>query len=181
MHQRKVIGLKVRSLLIAAGTDAGQRVYFGRSLPLRKHELPAILVYTLSDTVDPTSALTAPRLLTRDLDLQIDGLVWAETEAEDRLHALAAQIETVLDADPFLGGEAMYFIPVGTEFDPIEQVGDRQVGRIAMTYSARYETEAPIAPTDTDDLETVYTTTNLGGELADEDAAVDDVTVQEAP
>lgn len=179
-HQRAVIGAAVRDLLIAAGTDAGERVYLNRFLTVRNHELPAILVYPLSETVDPASGSTAPRELTRYLDLAIDGLVAAERDADARMNALSEQIEAALHADPYLGGEAGDSLLVDSEL-AVELVSDRQVGRVAMTYSVTYHTEAPAAPTDVDDLETVHATTNLNGELGDDDAAADTVTVQEEP
>jgi hypothetical protein len=184
-HQRAVIGEKIREILIAAETDAGDRVYLNRFITTRNRELPAILVYPLSETIDPASGSTAPRELTRNLELAIDGLVWGETDADAKMTELGDQIEAALHADPYLAGEAGDSLLVDVDLG-VETVGDRPVGRIAMTYAVTYRTAAPAAPEGLDDLETVHATTNVEGALDEgdhalEDAAVDSVTVQEIP
>jgi hypothetical protein len=182
-HQRAVIGEKIRDLLIAANTVAGERVYLNRFLTMRNRELPAILVYPLTESIDPASRSSAPRELRRYLEVAIDGLVGAETDADARMNELGEEIEAALHADPYLDDEAGDSILVDVDMG-VEMVGDRQVGRLAMTYAVTYHTEAPVAPTDLDDLETVHATTKVelaSGELADADAAVDDAIVQEVP
>ncbi len=103
VHQRTVIRHAVVALLLGQ-TAAATRVYAARQLPVRKGELPAVMVFTNRDPVDPDSADTAPRELRRRLELVIDALVAGVDGAalEDALDAIALQIETAMAADPYL-------------------------------------------------------------------------------
>lgn len=178
-HQREAIGAKVRELLLGQ-TAAGLRVYLNRFLTLRNRELPAVLIYPLSETVDPDSARTAPRELTRRLELAIDGLVAAENEADVAMNALALQIETALQADPYLDGVAADSILTATDL-AIDTVGDRLVGRVALTFEVTYRTLAIEASEDLDDFGKVHATQNVRGPVEEADAAHDVIVVQELP
>lgn len=183
MHQRQVICDKVVDLLVAGATVAGARVYPNRFLPLRtkgaKDELPAILVYTLSETSDDED--TAPRELTRKLELAIDGIVAVESDADAALNALALEIETVMHADPYLDETAGDSLLTDTDLG-VEPDGDRLLGRVALTYEVTYRTLAPepTADEDMDDFETVEATYKTDGvDQSDDDDAEDVFTVEE--
>lgn len=185
MHHRRVIREAVVALLQAGETDAGDRVFKNRVLPMRirgdKAELPAILVYSLEEDVDDDSATTAPRELTRRLSLAVDALaVGADEEVDDDLDQLAEQIEAVMHADPFLGGVAADSILGGTiiEFDGD---GERVIGRVGLTYEVTYRLMAPKAQdgADQDDFETAATTYSMGGDQAEADAAKDEFNVED--
>ncbi len=180
-HRRDLIGEKVRDLLVAASTAAGTRVQLNRFTTLRNTQLPAIAVYALSESVDPESATTAPRELTRRLELAIDGVVAAETEPDSRMNDLAAQIEAAMHADPYLDGVAFDSILVDSILD-VQTVGDRLVGHLAMSYEVTYHTLAPEPPADEDldDFQTAGVTHKTGGVgQAAADDAEDLVVVQE--
>lgn len=194
MHRRTRIRRRVVELLRGA-TVAGQRVWANRFLPLTNRELPAILVYALDESIDPDSRTTAPRELTRRLSLAVDGIVAAGSEGEidDALDALSLEIETALHRDPFFGTAASAALnpPVDDSVaaDSIltdveighETVGDRLVGRVAMTWEVEYQSLAPEPPDDDslDDFLTMGVTYDLGGTQAPDDEAHDEVVVQE--
>lgn len=143
MHQRRVIREAVVTILTAAATSAGARVSKTRVDPHKKTELPALSVYTLSETTDPDSENTAPRELLRTLKLEIAGWVGHTTAlpVDDALDALAEQIEAAMDADPYLGGAAGDSILEATEITIKEDDrGDPLVGIITLTYSITYRT-----------------------------------------
>lgn len=180
-HQRKIIRDKIVALLVDQ-TVAGARVYPARRLPNRKADLPALLVYAEDETVDPASHTTAPRELARELEVVIDGLVTANTELEleDAIDAIALEIETVMHADPFLGGTAADSALLGTVTD-IDIVGDRLVGLARLSYRVEYQTIAPEPPAALDDFTTVHATHNLGNQVHQNEDAEDEFTVQELP
>lgn len=166
-HQREVIRKKIRDLIVAGATVAGSRVYPSRVLPLRGIELPAIAVYTLDETVSGDSLATAPRELTRDLSVVIEAWVKAGAvtdpkveQVDDRMDELAEQIETIMHADPYLGGEAGESILTGTETEIVEE-GDRTLGLLLLSYRVTYRTLAPIAPVLADDFNTIGTEYNV--------------------
>lgn len=176
MHQRQVIREAVRDLLIAASTAASTRVVATRTLPYRKNELPAISVYTLEETVDGESVNTAPRELTRNLQLEIAGWVTAADDVDDQMDALALQIEFAMDADRYLADSAAECVLDGTTMG-IQGDGDNLMGLVTLTYAVTYRTMAPEAPTDLSDFTTAAVTYNQGDAQADAAAAHDIVTV----
>lgn len=177
MHQRKLIRDAVTSILIAAATAAGSKVYPTRVLPFVLPELPVISVYTLDESVDPDSANTAPRELTRTLSVVIEAMSAPGPDIDDTMDALALEIETAMHADPYLGDVCVDSLLASTEIESIEE-GDREVGWMALTYSVTYRTEAPDAPTNLDDFNTAYATHNLGNDVHTDEDAEDSITVQ---
>lgn len=193
-HQRKLIRDRVVSLLRGA-TVAGQRVHANRFLPLTNRELPAILVYALDEAIDPDSRQTAPRELTRRLSLSVDGVVAAGSEGEidDALDALSLQIETAMNRDPFLGTAAAAAAQPPVDDTLVadsmladveighEAVGDRLVGRVAMTWEVTYQTLAPEPPADGDlaDFRELDQDYDLGGAQAPLDQASDFIVIPE--
>lgn len=179
-HQRKLI----RDAVIAAltgTTAAGARVSSTRVDPHKRGELPAISVYTLREPISDVSD-TAPRELTRDVKVEIVGSV-ASHESDtlaDAMDDLAEQIETAIDADPYLDGAAADSVLEGTTIQVLEDNGGSSplVGIITLTYAVTYRT-SPAAPT-LDDFRRVGATHQAPGAV-DSNAAHDRFAVQEAP
>jgi hypothetical protein len=192
MHPRAVIRAKVVELLSTAvdsvyPTAAEERVYPTRTLPYKKGgTLPVVSVYALSEDVTPDSVTTAPRELTRELSLVIEAWVKASVSggvptinADSAMDTIAAEIEAVMEADPFLDDTAAQSILSSTETDLVE-VGDTMMGLLIMTYAVTYRTRATDdAPPDLDDFLTVGSTTNLSGTQDTDDVSESDFTVQE--
>lgn len=186
-HQRAVIRRAVVALLKAAGTSAGLRIYPNRVLPVGKKQMPAILVRSGEESVDPASSSTSPRELTRSFSLEIVALCGVEEDADDVLDGMALEIETAMHADPFLrdsGGRAQAadLVLSDTSEPDIDREGDRLIGGIALTYTVTYQTLAPEPPTDLDDFVTAHVTHKVTGpSMPDADDAEDEFTVQEEP
>ena len=103
-HQRTLIRQAGIATVIAAGTAAGARVLDTRIDPIRKSDLPLIAVYTESEEVASGSSSTAPRELTRTLELRFDAYV-ANSDAVPvalAMDNIAAQIEAALDGNRYL-------------------------------------------------------------------------------
>lgn len=143
LHQRKIIRDAVVALLLGH-TTADERVHASRDIPLRRNELPAVLVYTTEEPVESDSATTAPRELTRRLRLEIAGIVAPEPgeRVDDALDALALEIETAMDADPFLGGACGDSILENTTIS-LRPDGETNMGVVALSYRVTYRTLAP--------------------------------------
>jgi hypothetical protein len=161
-HQRALIRNAVREQLLGR-TAAASRVYKTREVPWARTELPGIAIYALSEPIDPESQDTAPRELTRNLRLVIEGAVEAKSDVDDRMDDLAAEIERAIDADPNFAGTAHDSILSNTEMG-IAVDGNRPVGTVIMTYLVQYHTQAPAA-TDVklDDFGKADVKTSLGG------------------
>jgi hypothetical protein len=176
MHERREIREAVKARLLALpGALYGARVFESRIVPLMPTvELPAVAVYTDSETVRETSKDTAPRVLTRDLQLVVECYARARDDVEDALDALALQVETAMDADLYLGNAARYCMLLSTEI-LINPQGDRPMGIARLTYAIEYESQLRVEPV-LDDLETVDTRYDQGGVQAPADEAHDIIT-----
>lgn len=177
-HPRKLIRQAVVALLTNAATAAGVRVQGTRVEPHKKSQLPAISVYTLSEAVDPTSAETAPRELTRAVKVEITGWV-AHSDAlpvDDAMDDLAGQIEAAMDTDRYLSGAAGDSVLEGTEMQVVEEDGrsDPLVGIVTLTYGVTYRTSPTNAEAfPSDAFVTVGATTRIAGGVSDTVAAID--------
>jgi hypothetical protein len=150
-HPRQLIRDAVIAQLTGQ-TAAQTRVDDSRTEPHRRGPLPAISVYTEHETVVDDSKQSRPGELLRELDVVIVG--WVEhTQARPATRALddlAAQIEIIMDADPYLGGLAggigvwLSETEIAIE-DENELRPDPLIGVIRMTYVAPYLT-SPLPP-----------------------------------
>lgn len=133
--------------LLTGTTNAGSRVTSTRMDTWRPGELPALSVYTLDESVDDASLQTAPRELTRELELKI--VAWVADKdsapAGDAMDDIAMQVESVMDVDPYLGGRCVESI-LGDTTVQILADGDPLLGLLTMTYRVTYRT-SPVAPT----------------------------------
>lgn len=161
-HQRKVIRDSVVRLLVNS-TDALDRVFPTRVATLRKGDLPALAVYALEESVDPESFNTAPRELTRKLQLAIEVYVRQGENVDDAVDAICVQVERAMDADETFGKVCGRSILASTQITVIE-LGDLPVGVARLVYDVTYYTSAPDAADVTpDDLKTIDAKTSLEG------------------
>lgn len=175
-HPRQLIRHAVAAQLTGA-TAAGTRVFKTRVLPYRR-ELPAVAVYTFTETVD-VDVDSSPRELKRTLDLVIEGAVQA-TSAEnpdDLLDALALEIETALHADPTFGNTAADAVLSATELEVVAE-GEQLIGVVKLTYRVEYYAFADtfVPP---DDFNTANVRYNLSNEVHPDNEARDIITTGE--
>lgn len=151
-HPRTLLRQAVIALLVNANTAAAARVFDSRVDPYRTSKLPAISVMTLSEPIDPDSASTKPRELTRTCNLEVVGWVSGVDEASVALAMdnLALQIENAMDADQWLADTAADSILEDTtmEVGALNGHSDPLVGVIALTYLVTYRTDQGALATD---------------------------------
>jgi hypothetical protein len=137
MHRRAAIRQAVVDLLIAAGTDAGSRVFDTHSDPVVEAEIPCIVVFGLREEVERED-ITRAGLRLRKLELAIKATV----DIQDREHFgrelddMAEQIETVIDANPLLNQTAETVWFERSEFGILK--GEKLGGIVYLTYSVEY-------------------------------------------
>ena len=170
MHHRTVIRHGIVAVLTGA-TNAGARVQGSRIEPYRDTELPAISVYTAREPIEPDSGADAPRELTRELRAEI--AIWvalngAAPDPFDPLDDITEQVETVMDANRFLGGAAGDSVLEDTEIRIHDDRGDPLLAVATLTYVVTYRTTPGV--TATDDFLVADTTTQIGGAGADNTA-----------
>lgn len=177
-HARTLIRQAVKAQLLGK-TAAVAEVYTTREVPWARSKLPGIAIYALSEPVDPESRSTAPRELTRNLRLIIEGAVEAKADVDDAMDALALEIERAIDADETFGGTAGDSVLANTEMG-VTVEGNRPVGTVILSYDVTYRTPVP-APADVilDDFKIAETKISLGGTQAPADQSGDHIVVQE--
>lgn len=154
-HQRKIIRHAVREALkqsdlitpiVAAGKVQASRVV--RWLP---RDLPAIAIWTAEEAVDEDSRTTAPRELTRNLQLVIESAMVVDSKEDlddevpaidDDLDDLAEAIERTVHRDETFGGVTSDCILSGTVIDLFEE-GSNIIASMRMTWDVKYYTMAP--------------------------------------
>lgn len=137
MHPRKAIRAALVDTL-KGQTDAGNSVYDSRDIPLAEDSMPAVLVYTKRDRIDPdTQHEPGPRRRLMDLAVEIYD---AGEEAAGRVDHIAWQVENALRRDHTLGKrvERAHY----TESDlAFADQGDFSISVDSMTVEVAYWTE----------------------------------------
>lgn len=178
-HQRQLIRTAAAAALLNR-TAAEERVYATREAPFKRCELPALAVYTLEESVLPDSRSTAPRELTRNLQLAVVGVVELNEKVDDAVDELALEVERAMARDAWLGDTCVDSILASTEIG-IDEAAKRPTGMVRLVYSVTYRTYAPEAEdTPLDDFRTADVRTNLGGAVNPTNEAEDLVQVQES-
>jgi hypothetical protein len=174
VHPRKAIRHAVANVILAAETDADDRVYATQKLLYPLRVLPAISVYTPREksTLDET----APRELDRKLDVIVEALLEAGENVDDAMDDMAEQIERAMDTDPYFGSLVFQSNLIETE-TVSEPDGDRQIGQLTMTYTLSYRSDA-FVETSIDDFKRLEATYDLESEQAPLDQNIDLITVQ---
>jgi hypothetical protein len=176
-HERQEIRNAVVAQLVGPSTyvttAAGPRVFKTRGGPVREADLPCLCVFAESESVDASNTSTTRR----SLKLVVEGYVKVAPGADldAAMDALALQVETAMDADPYLAGCARYIELSSTTLET-SVLGSQPMGRAALEYTVHYE--APIRVDDaTDAFATADIHTSLGGTQAPADQTHDVVTL----
>ena len=136
-HVRKQIRDRVASTLTAGVSIVQRRIYTSRIYPLTESQLPAIAVYSASESSNLQTM--GVRTLMRDLSLSVEVYVRVNDRFDDDVDALCVQIEEAIAGDYALGGLAKDTILSGTEID-FDGDAEKPVGVARLTFSVRYVT-----------------------------------------
>lgn len=131
---REAIGTAVTGL-----TTTGTRVFQSRVYPLQDTELPALLVYSQSESILPTT-IHGPAVLDRTLRVRVAGIAKATADLDDTLDQIAKEVEVALSGPP-AGLLALVRVARLTDTE-IEMTGtaEQPVGRIELSYELEYFT-----------------------------------------
>jgi hypothetical protein len=138
--------------LLKDKTDAADRVFQNRARQLWPEELPAILVYSRSETAREFD--TAPRSIERELQIAVEIVAAADEELDETLDALAEQVERRLMGDDTLGNLCSDIILTGTEMS-ISGEGETLFGSAILNFRVLYHTEIYVQDAEITDLERI--------------------------
>lgn len=168
---RKQIRAKIVETL-KGNTDADQRVYPNRVLPVFLNELPAIIVNTESEQVE-VFAEASPREYERTLTVKIEIMCEESSALDDELDIIGAQVEAALfeETDHTLGELCHDVNLVGCEM-AFNKEGEKSIGSLILTYEVVYHSVPARDAENLEWLETVVTRYNLvNGTSATQDAS----------
>ncbi len=136
-HVRKQIRDKVADLLKAEVSLVKRRVYTTRVHPLNETNLPAISVYTGTETSQRLQAGVTERI--REDRVEIDCYVRETSSFDDDVDAIAVQVEEAMAGNFTLDGLAKFTVLTSTQIQ-FDGEADQILGVAKLTYSVQYVT-----------------------------------------
>jgi len=143
-HVRKQIREYFASQLTGL-TTTGANVFESRVYPMQNAKLPALLIYSTSETSEE-AAFSKKRIQDRTVSIQVEGFVRTVSNFDDTLDLIAEEVEIALLDDPTLGGLATLTDLVQTEATYTGD-GEQPVGTIILTFEVHYRTETGVPGT----------------------------------
>ena len=134
-HVRMQIRNQVVTQLTGLTTTAA-RVFDSRVYPLEDANLPALLIYTKSETSEPIEIGTN-RTSERLLSLNIEAYVKSTTNFEDTLDTICKEVEQAIAADPTLSGKAKDCYLESTEIE-FNAEGEQPLAFCTLTFLTSY-------------------------------------------
>ena len=136
-HVRKQIRDKVASILKSNVGLVKRRVYTTRVHPLNDTNLPAISVYTGTETSQRMNFGVTDMI--RELALEIDVYVRETSKFDDDVDAISVQVEEAMADNFTLDGLAKFVVLTSTQIQFDGDV-DQILGVAKLTYSVQYVT-----------------------------------------
>ena len=136
-HIRKTIREHVVTTVTSLSTT-GSNVYETRYFPLQTGNLPALIVYTLDESIEDYTLGRNTRTQQRSLNLIIEAHCRGTANIDDTLDTIAEEVEEAMVTDVTRGGNAKDTKLVSTEieFDTASQ----KTGLMRLTYLIHYNT-----------------------------------------
>jgi hypothetical protein len=120
-------------------TTTGANVYASRVYPLSGAKLPALLIYTQSESVSEVS-FSQRKVQERMLEVVVEGYVRAVSNFDDTIDLIAKEVEVAILDSTDLGGLA-----INTELSSVDSdysgEAEQPVATIRMTFDVQYRTE----------------------------------------
>jgi hypothetical protein len=141
MPARTSIKDRIVSVLQAAPTIAGSRVYIGRNyvLPTAATGMPAVYVYMLREDVETLTMAPSKRHQTRAMILAVD--YWAKFSTpettEDGMDTACELIEAAINVDSTLNGTCEDIVLTSTEY-LYDGTEENPFGRAALQFRVTY-------------------------------------------
>ena len=136
-HVRKQIRDAIKTALTGLSTT-GANCYQSRVFPFESTKLPALLIYTKSETTD-FDTISLPRDVMRVLEINVEAYVQGTANYDNTLDQIAVEVEEAIAADVTLGGLTKDLQTVAFEAD-FTGDGEQTVAIGRFTISATYRT-----------------------------------------
>lgn len=137
MHARGQIKQAVATAVTGLATTSS-RVFVQRTEPLQDEELPALLVYSLTET-SSAETIGAPRLLRRTLQVMVEAVVKAQGDTTTVLDQIAVEVETAIAGNVPLNALVKNLM-LESSTTVITGEGELPASGLRLQYAAEYMT-----------------------------------------
>lgn len=134
-HIRQQIREKFGTTLTGL-TTTGSNVYESRVYPLENASLPALIIYTKSETSEPI-VIGTQRLMSRELSVVVEGYAKATSNFDDTIDTISKEVEEAIAADRTLDGLAKDCYLESTEIE-FNGEGEKPLGYVSLTFLTNY-------------------------------------------
>lgn len=134
-HIRQQIREKFGTTLTGL-TTTGSNVFESRVYPLENTSLPALIIYTKSETSEPI-VIGTQRLMSRDLLVVVEGYAKATSNFDDTIDTISKEVEAAIAADRTLDGLAKDTYLESTEIE-FNAEGEKPLGYVSLTFLTNY-------------------------------------------
>lgn len=136
-HIRQQIREQVGATLTGL-TTTGSNVFESRVYPLSDASLPALIIYSKSET-SSISTMGTGLGIDRTMTLTIEAYVKANLTFDDTIDTICAEVEVAMGTDPSLNGKVRFSYLESTDID-YDGDGENPIGYATMNYVVEYRT-----------------------------------------
>ena len=134
-HVRQQIRERIGTTLTGL-TTTGSNVFQSRVYPLEDSNLPALLIYIKVEESMPID-IGAARTMERNLTVNIEGYVKANSNFDDTIDTICKEVETAMASDVTVNGLAKDSFLEATEIE-YNAEGEKPVGYVTMSFKVDY-------------------------------------------
>ena len=120
-------------------TTTGANVFQSRIYPMEKAKLPGLCIYSLAETSDDFETGGASRLITRSLTMRVEGYADDNTNLDDKLDTISAEVETAVAGSSTIDNLIIDLKLVSTEIR-FEGETSSGAGAVILEYAVIYMT-----------------------------------------
>ena len=117
-------------------STTGANVYESRVYPIENTKLPALVIYTKSETSEPI-VIGTDRVMSRELSVVVEGYAKATTNFDDTIDTISKEVEEAIAADRTLDGLAKDCYLESTEIE-FNGEGEKPLGYVSLTFLTNY-------------------------------------------
>lgn len=117
-------------------STTGSNVYESRIYPIENSKLPALVIYTKSETSEPI-VIGTDRVMSRELSVVVEGYAKATSDFDDTIDTISKEVEQAIAADRTLDGKAKDTYLESTEIE-FNGEGEKPLGYVSLTFLTNY-------------------------------------------
>jgi len=134
-HIRQQIREKFGTTLTGL-TTTGSNVFESRVYPLENTNLPALIIYTKSETSEPI-VIGTDRVMSRELSVIVECYAKATSNFDDTIDTISKEVEVAIAADRTLDGLTKDTYLESTEIE-FNAEGEKPLGYVSLTFLTNY-------------------------------------------